>query len=139
MGKAKSRANGDGDVFPRKNKAGKITSYRGAYVGPDGKRRYVSGKTKEEARKKLRQARGDAEERGLVFDAPQRGGKTRRLAGTGPKRLSRSTPLPCSPLNRLIVLMRRLGGPRVPAGSGAPGSPALLAGSASLRPRTRRR
>jgi integrase len=69
MGKAKSRANGEGDVFPRKNKAGKITSYRGAYVGPDGKRRYVSGKTKEEARKKLRQARGDAEERGLVFDA----------------------------------------------------------------------
>jgi integrase len=68
MGKAKSRANGDGDVFPRKNKAGKITSYRGAYVGPDGKRRYVSGKTKEEARKALRQARGDAE-RGLVFDA----------------------------------------------------------------------
>ena len=67
MGKSKSRANGDGDVFPRKNKAGKITSYRGAYVGPDGKRRYVSGKTKEEARKKLRQARGDAE-RGLVFD-----------------------------------------------------------------------
>ena len=44
--KAKSRANGDGDVFPRKNKAGQITSYRGAYFGPDGKRRYVSGKTK---------------------------------------------------------------------------------------------
>jgi integrase len=39
MGKTKSRANGDGDVFPRKNKAGKITSYRGAYFGPDGKRR----------------------------------------------------------------------------------------------------
>ena len=68
MGKSKSRANGDGDVFPRKNKAGKITSYRGAYVGPDGKRRYVAGKTKEEARKKLRQVRGEAE-RGLVFDA----------------------------------------------------------------------
>src|ERR671910_319591 len=68
MGKTKGRANGDGDVFPRKNEAGKITSYRGAYVGPDGKRRYVSGKTKEEARKKLRQARGEAE-RGLVFDA----------------------------------------------------------------------
>ncbi|MBA3475007.1 MAG: hypothetical protein H0T57_17595 [Rubrobacter sp.] len=46
MAKAKSRANGDGDVFPRKNKAGQITSYRGAYFGPDGKRRYVSGKTK---------------------------------------------------------------------------------------------
>ena len=28
MTRAKSRANGDGDVFPRKNKAGKITSYR---------------------------------------------------------------------------------------------------------------
>ena len=41
MAKVKSRANGDGDVFPRKNKGGKITSYRGAYVGPDGKRRYV--------------------------------------------------------------------------------------------------
>jgi hypothetical protein len=30
MGKTKGRANGDGDVFPRKNKAGQITSYRGA-------------------------------------------------------------------------------------------------------------
>jgi integrase len=68
MGKTKGRANGDGDVFPRKNEAGKITSYRGAYVGPDGKRRYVSGKTKEDARRSLRKARGDAE-RGLVFDA----------------------------------------------------------------------
>ncbi len=68
MGKTKSRANGDGDVFPRKNKAGKITSYRGAYVGPDGMRRYVSGKTKEEARKALREARSNADA-GLVFDA----------------------------------------------------------------------
>jgi integrase len=67
MGKTKSRANGDGDVYPRKNKAGKITSYRGAYVGPDGKRRYVSGKNKEEARAKLRTARGEAE-RGLVSE-----------------------------------------------------------------------
>jgi integrase len=68
MGKTKGRANGDGDVFPRKNNAGRITSYRGAYVGLDGKRRYVSGKTKEEARRNLRRVRGDAE-RGLVFDA----------------------------------------------------------------------
>jgi integrase len=68
MAKVKSRANGDGDVFPRKNKAGKITSYRGAYVGPDGKRRYVSGKNKEEARRALREARGNADQ-GLVFDA----------------------------------------------------------------------
>src|ERR671911_2502433 len=62
------RANGDGDIWPRRNQAGQITSYRGAYYGPDGKRRYVSGKTKEDARRNLRKARGDAE-RGLVFDA----------------------------------------------------------------------
>jgi integrase len=68
MGRTKSRANGDGDVWPRKNKEGKITSYRGAYVGPDGKRRYVSGKTKEEARRKKREAEADAD-RGFVFDA----------------------------------------------------------------------
>jgi integrase len=68
MGKAKSRANGDGDVFPRKNKVGKITSYRGAYVGPDGKRRYVSGKTKTDAREALAAARADAAG-GVVLDA----------------------------------------------------------------------
>src|ERR671911_1097985 len=68
MGKTKSRANGDGDVFPRKNKAGKITSYQGAYVGPDGKRRYISGKTKEEARRALREARANTDQ-GLLFDA----------------------------------------------------------------------
>jgi integrase len=68
MGKSKSRANGDGDVFPRKNKAGKITSYRGAYVGPDGKRRYVSGKTKTEAREALATARAEAAG-GVVLDS----------------------------------------------------------------------
>ena len=68
MARVKSRANGDGDVFPRKNNAGKITSYRGAYVGPDGKRRYVSGKTKEVARRALREARANSDQ-GLLFDA----------------------------------------------------------------------
>jgi integrase len=68
MGRTKSRANGDGDVWPRKNKQGKITSYRGSYVGPDGKRRYVSGKTKEETRRKKRKAEADAAG-GVVFDA----------------------------------------------------------------------
>ena len=68
MAKKRSRSNGDGDVWPRKNKEGKITSYRGAYFGPDGKRRYVSGKTKEETRNKLRKARSDADQ-GVVFDA----------------------------------------------------------------------
>jgi integrase len=68
MGKSKSRANGDGDVFPRKNKEGKITSYRGAYFGPDGKRRYVSGKTKTQAREALAAARAEAAG-GVVLDA----------------------------------------------------------------------
>jgi integrase len=54
-------------VFPCKNKVGKISSCRGAYVGPDGKRRYVSGKPKVDARRNFRKARGDAE-RGLVSD-----------------------------------------------------------------------
>ena len=67
MGKTKSRANGDGDVFPRKNKAGKITSYRRAYVRPDGKRRYVSGKNKSEAREALAAARADVAG-GVVLD-----------------------------------------------------------------------
>ncbi len=68
MTKKRSRGNGDGDVWPRKNSEGKITGYRGAYFGPDGKRRYVSGKTKEETRNELRKARADAD-RGVVFDA----------------------------------------------------------------------
>jgi integrase len=68
MGKTKSRANGEGDVFPRKNKAERITSYRGAYMDPDGKRRYVSGKNKEEARRALRGSRASTDQ-GLVFDA----------------------------------------------------------------------
>ena len=68
MARKKERGNGDGDVWPRKNKEGKIIGYRGAYFGPDGKRRYVSGKTKEDTRKKKRQAMADAD-RGLVFEA----------------------------------------------------------------------
>jgi len=68
MGKTKSRANGDGDVWERKNRAGKITSYRGAYVGPDGERHYVSGKTKTEAREALAAARAAAAG-GVVLDA----------------------------------------------------------------------
>jgi integrase len=68
VAKKRSRGNGDGDVWPRRNKEGRIISYRGAYFGPDGKRRYVSGQTKNETRNKLRKARSDANE-GVVFDA----------------------------------------------------------------------
>jgi integrase len=64
----KAKGNGQGSVYPRKNKDGKITGYLGAYYGPDGKRRYVSAKSKTECERKLRAAMVDAE-KGLVFDA----------------------------------------------------------------------
>lgn len=68
MAKAKQSGNGTGTVYPRKNKAGKVIGYRGSYFTPDGRRRYVSAKTKTEARRALRQAMADAD-RGLVFEA----------------------------------------------------------------------
>lgn len=68
MAKTKQQGNGTGTVYPRKNKDGKITGYRGSYFTTDGRRRYVSGKTKTETQKALRQAMADAD-RGLVFDA----------------------------------------------------------------------
>ena len=70
MAKKKQQGNGQGTVYPRKNKAGKVIRYRGSYFTADGKRRYVSGKTKTEAQQRLRQAMSDAD-RGLIFDAPQ--------------------------------------------------------------------
>jgi hypothetical protein len=66
--KHKSVGNGSGSVYPRRNKDGKITGYLGSYFGPDGKRRYVSGKTRTEARENLRGAMGNAD-KGLVYDA----------------------------------------------------------------------
>ncbi|PLS86612.1 MAG: site-specific integrase [Actinobacteria bacterium] len=71
MGKKKERGNGEGDVYPRKNREGKVIGYRGSYwvqtaEGP--KRRYVSGKNKIEARAALRKAKSDADG-GLLFDA----------------------------------------------------------------------
>ena len=71
MAKRKSRGNGDGDVYARKNKNGKTIGYRGTYWvqtanGP--KRRYVSGKTKAEARAALNKAKADRDG-GLVYDA----------------------------------------------------------------------
>src|ERR687897_1111956 len=64
----KAKGNGQGSVYPRKNKDGKITGYLGAYYGPYGKRRYVSAKSKTECERKLRAAMVDAE-KGLEFDA----------------------------------------------------------------------
>ena len=68
MGKPKQSGNGTGTVYPRRNKEGRITGYRGSYFTADGRRRYVSGRTKTEARTALRQAMADAD-RGLDFDA----------------------------------------------------------------------
>jgi integrase len=68
MAKKKQRGNGAGTVYPRKNKDGKTIGYRGSYFTQDGKRRYVSAKTKTEAQRALREAMTDAD-RGLTFDA----------------------------------------------------------------------
>jgi integrase len=68
MPRKKAKGNRQGSVYPRKNKDGKITGYLGAYYGLDGKRRYVSAKSKSECERKLRAAMVDAD-RGLAFDA----------------------------------------------------------------------
>ena len=67
MPRKKSKGNGQGSVYPRRNKDGKVTGYSGAYHSPDGSgvlyplRARLSGR-------KLRAAMADAD-KGLVFDA----------------------------------------------------------------------
>jgi len=68
VAKKRQQGNGSGTVYPRKNKDGKVTSYLGSYFAADGKRRYVSAKTKTACREKLRRAMSDADQ-GFVFDA----------------------------------------------------------------------
>jgi integrase len=72
MTRARTRANGDGDVYPRKNKDGKVIGYQGSYWLTDPatggrKRRYVSGKTKAETRNRLARAKAEADARGGLF------------------------------------------------------------------------
>ncbi len=67
LGKKKAKGNGSGTIYARKNKDGKITSYRGEYR-IDGKAHYVSHKNKGECEKLLRAAMVDAD-RGLVSEA----------------------------------------------------------------------
>src|ERR687890_1578663 len=67
---ATKKSNGEGSIYEHKRN-GKKVGYRGAYTvhtakGP--KRRYVSGKTREEVRDKLIEALGNRAQ-GLVFDA----------------------------------------------------------------------
>lgn len=71
MGGKRTRGNGEGDVYPRRNKEGKIIGYRGAYwvqTAKGTRRRYVSGKNKGETRAALTKAKADRDG-GLVFEA----------------------------------------------------------------------
>jgi integrase len=68
MTKKRQQGNGSGTVYPRKNRDGKITGYLGSYFAADGKRRYVSAKTKTACREKLRRVMSDADQ-GFVFDS----------------------------------------------------------------------
>jgi integrase len=70
MTRTRTRANGDADVYPRKNKEGKVVGYRASFwiETPQGrKRRYVSGKTKGETRIALLNAKADS--KGAFFVA----------------------------------------------------------------------
>ena len=67
MAKKKQKGNGTGTVYPRKNKNGKIISYRGSYF-VNGKRHYVSAQKKTDAERALRQAMSDVD-CGLVYEA----------------------------------------------------------------------
>ena len=69
MAKRKQRGNGEGSIYEHKRN-GKKVGYRGAHTvhtatGP--KRRYMSGKTREEVRQKLTKAMADRDG-GLIFD-----------------------------------------------------------------------
>lgn len=68
---SRKRGNGEGSIYPVRDKAGKVTGYRAAYYvhtasGP--KRRYLSGKRREDVRDKLTKSLGDRAD-GLIFDA----------------------------------------------------------------------
>ena len=71
MSVARKNANGEGTIYPRRNKNGKITSYRASYWVQTPKvrmRRYISAKKREDVAKKLRKVLSEMDS-GLVFDA----------------------------------------------------------------------
>jgi integrase len=68
---SKKRGNGEGSIYPVKDKKGRVVGYRGSYWvytanGP--KRRYLSGKRREDVSDKLIEALGSRAQ-GLVFDS----------------------------------------------------------------------
>lgn len=103
MAKTKSRANGDGDVFPRKNAAGRITSYRGAYFGSDGKRRYVSGRTKEAALRAERNRVARAVEQEVEQSAAEARQELEHLQNEDPSQLLNATELESASARREFV------------------------------------
>jgi integrase len=65
------RGNGEGSIYPVRDKDGKVKGYRAAYVvytANGVKRKYLSGKRREDVRDKLAKALSDRVD-GLVFDA----------------------------------------------------------------------
>jgi integrase len=67
----RKRGNGEGSIYPIKDKQGHIIGYRGSYwvhTAAGRKRRYLSGKKREDVRDKLAKALSDRAD-GLVFDA----------------------------------------------------------------------
>ncbi len=67
----RKRGNGEGSIYPIRDKGGRVVGYRGSYwvhtaKGP--KRRYLSGKKREDVAGKLAKALADRSD-GLVFDA----------------------------------------------------------------------
>jgi integrase len=68
---SRKRGNGEGSIYPIKDKYGRVVGYRGSYwvhtsSGP--KRRYLSGKRREEVANKLAKALSNRAD-GFVFDA----------------------------------------------------------------------
>jgi integrase len=65
------RGNGEGSIYPYKNRTGKVIGYRGSYwvhTADGPKRRYISGKRREDVRDKLAKALSNRAD-GLIFDA----------------------------------------------------------------------
>jgi integrase len=67
----RTRGNGEGSIYPVRDNKGRVTGYRGCYwvhttSGP--KRRYLSGKRREDVAEKLAKALANRAD-GLVFDA----------------------------------------------------------------------
>lgn len=67
----RKRGNGEGSIYPVKDKNGRVKGYRGSYwvhTADGPKRRYISGRRREDVRDELANALSDRLG-GLVFDA----------------------------------------------------------------------